>query len=100
LAPPRLVAKPEVEFPSFKLDSYSEEFRLLLSLYTLGAVDSEHARSTEELSNMLRKKVNEILRLLQKLVGLGYVETSRNRLRRLRYYLTKSGIIKACSLFS
>jgi len=100
LAPPRPVAKPEVEFPSFKFDSYSEEFRLLLSLYTLGAVDSEHARSTEELSNMLRKKVNEILRLLQKLVGLGYVETSRNRLRRLRYYLTKSGIIKACSLFS
>ena len=99
-APPMPVARPEVEFPSFKFDKYPVEFRLILLLYTLGAVDSKHARSAEELSNMLRTKVDEIRRLLQKLVVLGYIETSRDRLRRLRYYLTKSGIIKACSMFS
>ncbi len=100
LVPLRPVAKPEVEFPSFKFDEYPEEFRLFLLMYTLGAVDSEHARSAEELSNALGIKVNEIRRLLQKLLDSGYVETSRDRLRRLKYYLTKYGIIKACSLFS
>ncbi|MEM2969632.1 MAG: glycosyltransferase [Candidatus Bathyarchaeia archaeon] len=100
LAQPRIVAKYRVEFPSFKFDSYPDEFRVLLSLYTLGAIDSEHARSAEELSSILRIKVNKILRLLQKLISSGYIETSIDHLKRLRYHLTKSGIIKACSLFS
>lgn len=100
LVPPRPVAKPDVEFPSFKFDKYPEEFRLLLLLYTLGAVDSKYARSAEELSSRLGIKINEVHILLQKLASSGYVKTSRDRWQRLRYYLTKSGIIKACSPFS
>ncbi len=99
LVQPRIVAKYKVEFPSSKFDSYPNEFRILLSLYTFGAIDSEHARLAEELSSMLRIKVKEILRLLQKLISFGYIETSIDHLKRLRYHLTKSGIIKAFTFF-
>jgi hypothetical protein len=49
---------------------------------------------------MLQKRVDEVRKLLRQLIDLEYVETLKDGFRRLRYYLTKRGIIKACSLFS
>jgi glycogen(starch) synthase len=86
--------------PLLRLDRYPEELRILVLLHILGAVDSERAESAKELSDMLEMGVEDIRRLLQRLLGLGYVEASTYSLRRLRYFLTKKGIIKACSLFS
>jgi len=95
---PRL--KSDASLPLFKFDKYPEELRILVSLHILGAVDGEHAKSARELSNTLGIRIEDTRKLLQRLLDLEYVETSRDSLRRLRYYLTKQGIIKACSLFS
>jgi len=95
---PRL--KADVSLPLFKFDQYPEELRILVLLHILGAVDSEHAKSAKELSDMLGISIEDVRKLLQRLLDLEYAETSTDSLRRPRYYLTKKGIIKACSLFS
>jgi len=92
--------KVDVSLPLFKFDQYPEELRILVLLHILGAIDSEHAKSAKELSDMLGISIEDIRKLLQRLLDLEYVETSTDSLRRLRYYVTKKGIIKACSLFS
>ena len=89
-----------VGLPFLKLDEYPEELRILVLLHVLGAADSEHAISRKELSDVLGITIEKAGRLLQRLVDLGYIETFRDSFRRLRYYLTQRGIIKACSLFS
>jgi hypothetical protein len=96
--PPSL--KFDASLPFLKLDEYPEELRILVLLQILGAVDGEHAVSAKELSDVLRVRVEMTRRLLERLVDMGYVETSRDSFRRLRYYLTERGMIKACSLFS
>jgi glycogen(starch) synthase len=95
---PRL--KPYAHASFFRLNKYPEELKILVLLHILAAVDSEHALSAAELSNMLQKRVDEVRKLLRQLIDLEYVETLKDGSRRLRYYLTKRGIIKACSLFS
>jgi glycosyltransferase involved in cell wall biosynthesis len=84
----------------FKPDKYPEELRILVLLHILAAVDSEHAISAAELSHVFRMRIEEVRKLLQRLIDPGYVETFRDNFRRLRYYLTERGIIKACSPFS
>jgi glycogen(starch) synthase len=100
LAAPVSKSRVDLGLPLFRFDRYPEELRILVLLHILGVVDSEHAKSARELSDMLEISVEDIRKLLQRLLGLGYVEASTNSLRRVRYFLTKKGIIKACSLFS
>jgi glycosyltransferase involved in cell wall biosynthesis len=90
----------DVSLPLFEFDKYPKELRILVLLHILGAVDSEHAKSVRELSGLLGVGYEDIRNLLQRLLDVEYVETFRDSLRRLRYYLTKQGIMKACSLFS
>jgi len=99
-APPKLVAEPEIKFPLPRLEKYPREFRLLLYLYTLGAVNEEYAVSAEELSKILGMRFSSCRRLLQKMAQLGYVSTFTDSSRRSRYFLTKLGIVKVCSFFS
>ena|SRR3990170_3899912 len=91
---------PQVSFPLLKFGEYSPEFRFLLFLQASGVIRRENAKSVDELSEISGMKVAEVQLLLQKLMKLGYVESYKDRLRRRLYYLTKTGIIKACSLFS
>jgi hypothetical protein len=100
MAPPRIRAKSLVSFPYFSLEAYPAEFKILILLHVLGAVDRDHARSARDMAKMLKMKVDEILLELQKLLNSGYAETYKDQLRGLLYYLTEKGIIKACSLFS
>jgi DNA-binding transcriptional ArsR family regulator len=93
-------AKFDVSLPLFEFIKCPDELRILVLLHILGAVDSEHAKSARELSDMLGIGIENIRKLLQRLLELEYVETFRDSLRRSRYYLTKQGITKACSLFS
>ncbi|HEY4674509.1 MAG TPA: glycosyltransferase family 4 protein [Candidatus Bathyarchaeia archaeon] len=95
---PRL--KFDVGIPLIRFDQYPEELRIVVLLHILGAVDSEHAKSAKKLSDMLGMRIEDVQRLLQRLLELGYIVAFRDRLRRLLYYLTKRGIIKACSFFS
>jgi glycosyltransferase involved in cell wall biosynthesis len=100
LAVPVSKSNVDLGLPLFRLDRYPEELRILVLLHILGVVDIERAKSAKELSDMLEMSMEDIRRLLQRLMDLGYVEASTYSLRRLRYFLTKKGIIKACSLFS
>lgn len=87
--------------PAFlKFDHHPKELRILVLLHILGAVDNENAKTAKDLSDMLKISIEDIRRRLQQLLGSEYVATSTDSLRRLRYYLTQKGIIKACSLFS
>jgi hypothetical protein len=84
----------------FKFDHYPKELRILVLLHILGAIGNENAKTTKDLSDMLKISIEDVRRRLRQLLDLGYVETSTDSLRRLRYYLTQKGIIRACSLFS
>jgi glycogen(starch) synthase len=100
LSVPVPTLRDDVSQAFFKFDHYPEELRILVLLHILGAVDSQHAKTVKELSDTLQISIERVRRLLQQLLDLDHVETSTDSLRRLRYYLTKIGIIKACSLFS
>jgi len=90
----------DLQVPVPRWDRYPDEFRLLLLLYTLGAVSSERTRSASELSVPLGVEVNVVRRLLRKLVEAGYTTISRDSSGRVTWYLTRSGILRACSQFS
>jgi DNA-binding IclR family transcriptional regulator len=66
----------------------------------LGVVSEEDAMLAEELSEISGMKLSSVRRLLQKMAQLSYVSTFKDRRRRSRYFLTKLGIVRACSLFS
>jgi len=97
---PRPATVPEVPFPLPGFEKYPTEFRLLLVMHVLGVATREKAKSVNELSQVLGMGVVDIHRLLEELLKLGYVESCRDRSRRVLYYLTQAGITKACSLFS
>jgi glycogen(starch) synthase len=98
--PPKSIAPPEIRLPSLRFEKCSQEFRLLLYLYILGVVSEEDAMLAEELSEISGIKLSSVRRLLQKLAQLSYISTFKDSRRRSRYFLTKLGIVRACSLFS
>ncbi len=89
-----------MKFPFLMFEEYPEEVRVLLLLHILGAVGQENAKRPAELAELLRISVNRVNDLLQKLLTLGYVARFRDGLRRLRYFLTETGVVKVCSVFS
>jgi hypothetical protein len=100
-----LVAKsrPEairIRFPLFKFEEYPAEMRILVLMHILGALDDENAKRPAELSDIMGVDVRTLHGLLQKLVDSGYIVSFRDNLRRLRYYLTKLGMVKVLSAFS
>ena len=86
--------------PFLTLEEYPDETRILLLLHILGAVDETTAKRPAELAKLLGMSVNRLRELMEKLSGSGYVASFRDSLRRIRYFLTKLGVIKVCSAFS
>jgi len=100
-----LLARPRPEgilmkFPFLMFEEYPAEMRILLLMHILGAVDDENAKRPAELADILGIGVTKLHGLLQKLSDSGYIVSFRDNLRRLRFYLTKLGIIKVLSAFS
>jgi predicted transcriptional regulator len=89
-----------IRFPLFKFEGYPAEMRILVLMHILGALDDENAKRPAELSDIMGVDVRTLHGLLQKLVDSGYIVSFRDNLRRLRYYLTKLGIVKVLSAFS
>jgi DNA-binding MarR family transcriptional regulator len=81
-------------------EEYPAEMRILVLMHILGALDDENAKRSAELSDIMGIDVRTLHGLLQKLVDSGYIVSFRDNLRRLRYYLTKLGIVKVLSAFS
>jgi glycosyltransferase involved in cell wall biosynthesis/predicted transcriptional regulator len=89
-----------IKFPLFKLEEHPAEMRILLLMHILGALDDENAKRPAELADILEMSAKTLHDLLQKLMESGYIASYRDNLRRLRYYLTKLGIVKVLSAFS
>jgi DNA-binding MarR family transcriptional regulator len=89
-----------MKFPFLMFEECPEEMRILLLMQILGAVDRENAKRPAELAELVGIGVTRLNGLLKKLADSGYVTCFRDDLRRLRYFLTKLGIIKVCSAFS
>jgi|APFre7841882654_1041346.scaffolds.fasta_scaffold00004_129 glycogen synthase len=97
------ISRPEairIKFPLFRFEEYPAEMRILVLMHVLGALDDENAKRPAELSDMMGIDVRTLHGLLQKLLDSGYIVSFRDNLRRLRYYLTKLGIVKVLSAFS
>jgi hypothetical protein len=74
--------------------------RLLISLHNLCATSGDMAKKSEELAQMLQTSIEEVDRNLDKHVSGGYVASFYDNEGNRRFYLTSTGIIRVCSLFS
>jgi DNA-binding MarR family transcriptional regulator len=74
--------------------------RLLITLHNLCATSGEMARKGGELAEILHAGMNEVNQNLDKHVSDGYVATFTDNEGNRRVYLTNTGIIRVCSLFS
>jgi glycosyltransferase involved in cell wall biosynthesis len=89
-----------MKFPFLMFEEHTEDMRVLLLMQILGAVDRKNAKRPAELVELLGISATKLRGLLQKLLDSGYVTCYRDDLRRIRYFLTKLGIVKVCSAFS
>lgn len=79
--------------------SLPEEFRFLCMLHNVGATNSEHSLSVEEIARWTSMEASVIRVHLRRLMEMGYVESAKiNEVD--RYSLTHSGIRKVLSLYS
>ncbi len=74
--------------------------RILQTLHNLCATAPELARRSEELSQVLQIDVGELERILDDYRNQGFAQSYVDNEGKKRYYLTGSGIIKVCALFT
>lgn len=74
--------------------------RILQTLHNLCATAPELARRSEELSQVMGINLGEVERILDNYKAEGFVERFEDNEGKKRYYVTGSGIIKVCALFT
>ncbi len=74
--------------------------RILQTLHNLCATAPELARRSEELSQVMGIDLSEVDRILDNYKTEGFVEGFSDNEGKRRYYVTGSGIIKVCALFT
>ena len=74
--------------------------RVLQTLHNLCATAPDLARRSEELSQVLQLDIGELERILDRYKAEGFAESFIDNEGKKRYYLTGSGIIKVCALFT
>ncbi len=74
--------------------------RILQTLHNLCATAPDLARRSEELSQVLQLDLGELERILDNYKAEGFAESFVDGEGKKRYYLTGSGIIKVCALFT
>ncbi|MGC9346113.1 MAG: hypothetical protein ACP5ER_04930 [Candidatus Bathyarchaeales archaeon] len=74
--------------------------KILQTLHNLCATAPDLARRSEELAQVLQLDLTEVERILDNHGLEGYVETFTDNDGKKRYYLTGSGIIKVCAIFT
>lgn len=76
-----------------------KHYTILIELNNTGAIRERNALSIEEISRLTRKGLEDTREYLKKLKEMDYVaETCFDNIP--KYFLTKSGIITVCSIFS
>jgi len=74
--------------------------KILQTLHNLCATAPDLARRSEELAQVLQIDVNELERILDDYKREGFAENFIDSEGKKRYYLTGSGIIKICAIFT
>jgi hypothetical protein len=74
--------------------------KILQALHNLCATAPDLARRSEELAQILQIDVNELERILDDYKQQGFAESFVDNEGKKRYYLTGSGIIKICAIFT
>lgn len=74
--------------------------KILQTLHNLCATAPDLARRSEELSQILQIDKSEVERILDNYKAEGFAEHFVDNEGMKRYYLTGSGIIKVCALFT
>jgi hypothetical protein len=74
--------------------------KILQTLHNLCATAPDLARKSEELAQVMRIDINEIEKTLDNYKTQGFAESFTDNEGKKRYYLTGSGIIKVCALFT
>ena len=74
--------------------------KILQTLHNLCATSPDLARRSEELSHVLQVNQNDVERILDDYKRQGFAETFVDNEGKRRYYLTGSGIIKICAIFT
>lgn len=74
--------------------------RLLLALHNLCATHPDMAKKPDELAQVLQIDRNEVVSHLNKHETEGYAKSFTDNEGNKRYYLTGTGIIKVCSVFT
>ena len=74
--------------------------KILQTLHNLCATAPELARRSEELSQVLQIEINELEKILDEHKNEGFAQSYVDNEGKKRYYLTGSGIIKVCALFT
>ena len=74
--------------------------RLLITLHNLCATNGDMAKKSSELAQILQVNTNEVDQNLDRHVSDGYVAAYNDNEGNRRVYLTNTGIIRVCSLFS
>jgi hypothetical protein len=85
-----------------KLNDYNLPLseRLLISLHNFCATSGEMAKKSDELAQILQASTDEVNQNLNRHVSDGYVDAYYDNEGNRRFYLTRTGIIRVCSLFS
>jgi hypothetical protein len=74
--------------------------KILQTLHNLCATAPDLARRSEELAQVLQIDLGEVERILDNSKREGFTEGFTDNEGKKRYYLTGSGIIKVCALFT
>ena len=74
--------------------------KILQTLHNLCATAPDLARKSEELSQVMGIDLNELERILDNFRTEGFAQSFIDNEGKRRYYLTGSGIIKVCALFT
>ena len=74
--------------------------KILQTLHNLCATAPDLARRSEELSQVMGVDLNELERILDTFKTEGFTQSFTDNEGKKRYYLTGSGIIKVCALFT
>ena len=74
--------------------------KILQTLHNLCATAPDLARKSEELSQVMGVDLNDLERILDNFKTEGFTQSFTDNEGKKRYYLTGSGIIKVCALFT
>jgi len=74
--------------------------KLLQTLHNLCATAPDLARRSEDLAQVMQLDIHDVEKILDGYKAEGFAESFQDNEGKKRYYLTGSGIIKVCALFT